>query len=109
LGIKTIKPASFHELDMSCENYTEQLWIFEGFTSYYDELVFEVNASKADEFADKIKDLMQNAYQLDIPLKVLLFWVVQYLKNTLIFTNFILMQNNYIMPKVIKLKFLGQK
>jgi predicted metalloprotease with PDZ domain len=23
---------------MSCENYTEQLWIFEGFTSYYDEL-----------------------------------------------------------------------
>jgi DNA polymerase-1 len=32
--------------------------------------VFEVNASKADEFADKIKDLMQNAYQLDIPLKV---------------------------------------
>jgi predicted metalloprotease with PDZ domain len=36
--IKTIKPASFHELDMSCENYTEQLWIFEGFTSYYDEL-----------------------------------------------------------------------
>jgi DNA polymerase-1 len=35
-----------------------------------DELVFEVNASKADEFADKIKDLMQNAYQLDIPLKV---------------------------------------
>ncbi len=36
--IKTIKPASFHELDMSRENYTEQLWIFEGFTSYYDEL-----------------------------------------------------------------------
>ncbi|CAC9439173.1 DNA polymerase I (EC 2.7.7.7) [uncultured Gammaproteobacteria bacterium] len=36
----------------------------------HDELVFEVNASKADEFADKIKDLMQNAYQLDIPLKV---------------------------------------
>ncbi|VVH67438.1 DNA polymerase I (EC, partial [uncultured Gammaproteobacteria bacterium] len=36
----------------------------------HDELVFEVNASKADEFADKIKDLMQNAYPLDIPLKV---------------------------------------
>jgi DNA polymerase I-like protein with 3'-5' exonuclease and polymerase domains len=25
---------------------------------------------KADEFADKIKDLMQNAYPLNIPLKV---------------------------------------
>ncbi|MDC9714307.1 MAG: PDZ domain-containing protein [Gammaproteobacteria bacterium] len=36
--IKTIKPASFHELNMSRENYTEQLWIFEGWTSYYDEL-----------------------------------------------------------------------
>ncbi|CAC9545572.1 Putative protease [uncultured Gammaproteobacteria bacterium] len=36
--IKTIKPVSFHKLDMSCENYTEQLWIFEGWTSYYDEL-----------------------------------------------------------------------
>ena len=36
--IKTIKPASFHRLNMSHENYTEQLWIFEGFTSYYDEL-----------------------------------------------------------------------
>ncbi len=36
--IKTIKPASFHNIDMSRENYTEQLWIFEGFTSYYDKL-----------------------------------------------------------------------
>lgn len=36
--IKTIKPASFHNLDMNRENYSEQLWIFEGFTSYYDEL-----------------------------------------------------------------------
>ena len=36
--VKTIKPASFHNLDLNRENYTEQLWIFEGFTSYYDEL-----------------------------------------------------------------------
>ena len=36
--IKTIKPASFHVLNLGRENYTEQLWIFEGFTSYYDEL-----------------------------------------------------------------------
>ncbi len=36
--IKTIKPASFHRLNLGRENYTEQLWIFEGFTSYYDEL-----------------------------------------------------------------------
>ena len=36
--MKTIKPACFHQLDLNTENYTEQLWIFEGFTSYYDEL-----------------------------------------------------------------------
>jgi DNA polymerase-1 len=36
----------------------------------HDELVFEVNTSKADEFAHKIQDLMANAYPLDIPLKV---------------------------------------
>lgn len=36
--IKTIKPASFHQLDLNAENYIQQLWIFEGFTSYYDEL-----------------------------------------------------------------------
>ncbi len=36
--VKTLKPASFHQLDLTRENYTQQLWIFEGFTSYYDEL-----------------------------------------------------------------------
>ncbi len=36
----------------------------------HDELVFEVNASKVDEFAHKIQGLMENAYPLDIPLKV---------------------------------------
>jgi predicted metalloprotease with PDZ domain len=36
--IKTIKPASFQQLDMNRENHTQQLWVFEGFTSYYDEL-----------------------------------------------------------------------
>ncbi len=35
----------------------------------HDELVFEVNSSKADEFFNKIQDLMENAYQLDISLK----------------------------------------
>ncbi len=36
----------------------------------HDELVFEVIASKADEFAHKVQNLMANAYPLDIPLKV---------------------------------------
>ncbi len=36
----------------------------------HDELVFEVKASQADEFAHKIQDLMENTYLLDTPLKV---------------------------------------
>jgi len=36
----------------------------------HDELVFEVNSSKADVFANKIQELMQSTYKLDIPLVV---------------------------------------
>ena len=36
----------------------------------HDELVFEVKQDKADEFANKIQELMTNAYALEIPLKV---------------------------------------
>lgn len=36
----------------------------------HDELVFEVNSSKADLIVNKIKELMQNTYKLDIPLVV---------------------------------------
>jgi len=37
-NIKRIKPASFMPYDLSKETYTQQLWAFEGITSYYDEL-----------------------------------------------------------------------
>jgi DNA polymerase-1 len=36
----------------------------------HDELVFEVKAEKADEFANKIQTLMSDAFLLDIPLVV---------------------------------------
>jgi predicted metalloprotease with PDZ domain len=38
-NVKRIKPAAFVSYDTSRENYTRLLWIFEGFTSYYDDLV----------------------------------------------------------------------
>lgn len=37
--VKKIKPAVFQQLDFNQENYTQQLWIFEGITSYYDDLL----------------------------------------------------------------------
>ena len=38
-NVKRIKPAAFTPYDTSRENYTRLLWLFEGFTSYYDELI----------------------------------------------------------------------
>jgi len=37
--VKKIKPASFQYVDLNQEIYTRQLWIFEGITSYYDDLL----------------------------------------------------------------------
>ena len=38
-NVKRLKPAAFAQFDYSRENYTHQLWFFEGFTSYYDDLL----------------------------------------------------------------------
>lgn len=37
-NVKRIKPAAFVPYDFDRENYTTQLWAFEGITSYYDDL-----------------------------------------------------------------------
>lgn len=37
-NVKSVKPAAFAESDLNREAYTEQLWAFEGITSYYDDL-----------------------------------------------------------------------
>ena len=38
-NVKRIKPAAFAPYDLTRENHTRLLWIFEGFTSYYDDLL----------------------------------------------------------------------
>jgi predicted metalloprotease with PDZ domain len=37
-NVKRIKPLAFEPYDLNKETYTRLLWIFEGFTSYYDDL-----------------------------------------------------------------------
>ncbi|RCS56781.1 M61 family metallopeptidase [Parvibium lacunae] len=37
-NVKRIQPAAFRPYDLTQENYTRLLWLFEGFTSYYDDL-----------------------------------------------------------------------
>ncbi len=38
-NVKRLRPAEFAHYDYTQENYTELLWFFEGFTSYYDDLL----------------------------------------------------------------------
>ncbi|WP_421881354.1 M61 family metallopeptidase [Methylibium sp.] len=38
-NVKRLRPRDFERYDYTRENYTELLWFFEGFTSYYDDLV----------------------------------------------------------------------
>ncbi|MBO9649658.1 MAG: M61 family metallopeptidase [Variovorax sp.] len=38
-NVKRLRPADFSRYDYGQENYTRLLWLFEGFTSYYDDLL----------------------------------------------------------------------
>ncbi|WP_338284679.1 M61 family metallopeptidase [Limnobacter thiooxidans] len=49
-NVKRMKPAAFVPYDLTQENYTRLLWIFEGFTSYYDDVML-ARAGKMDEAA----------------------------------------------------------
>jgi predicted metalloprotease with PDZ domain len=49
-NVKRIKPAAFAPYDLQAETYTPLLWLFEGFTSYYDDLLL-VRASICNEAA----------------------------------------------------------
>lgn len=49
-NVKRIKPAAFAPYDLQAENYTSLLWLFEGFTSYYDDLIL-VRSGLIDEQA----------------------------------------------------------
>ena len=48
-NVKSIKPAAFAPYDLDRENYTEQLWAFEGITSYYDDLFLARSSTIAPE------------------------------------------------------------
>lgn len=47
-NVKRIKPAAFAPYDLRSEGYTSLLWLFEGFTSYYDDLML-VRSGLIDE------------------------------------------------------------
>lgn len=47
-NVKRLRPAEFVRYDYGQENYTRLLWLFEGFTSYYDDLLLR-RAGRIDD------------------------------------------------------------
>ncbi|HEY8356242.1 MAG TPA: peptidase M61, partial [Ramlibacter sp.] len=47
-NVKRLRPAEFARYDYATENYSQLLWFFEGFTSYYDDLILR-RAGMLDE------------------------------------------------------------
>lgn len=61
-NVKRMKPAAFVPYDLTQENYTRLLWIFEGFTSYYDDVML-ARAGRLNEEA-YLKSMGRNIAQV---------------------------------------------
>jgi predicted metalloprotease with PDZ domain len=61
-NVKRLRPAEFANYDYTQENYSQLLWFFEGFTSYYDDLLLK-RAGLIDE-ATYLKLLTKTANQV---------------------------------------------
>ncbi len=59
--VKRVKPAQFVEADFSEETYTTLLWLFEGFTSYYESLLTRrAGVIDNDEYAQLLSEELKS-------------------------------------------------
>jgi len=68
-NVKRIAPAAFVPYDLTQENYTRLLWVFEGFTSYYDDLLLAragllTEAQYLDTLAQTMTTVLQRSGRL---------------------------------------------
>ena len=68
-NVKRIRPAAFVPYDLTRENHTRLLWAFEGFTSYYDDLLLAragllTEAQYLDTLAATLTTVMQRSSRL---------------------------------------------
>jgi predicted metalloprotease with PDZ domain len=60
-NVKRIKPAAFVPYDLNQENYTRLLWIFEGFTSYYDDIfLVRTGLVSLEQYLHQLSKTMNN-------------------------------------------------
>jgi predicted metalloprotease with PDZ domain len=69
-NVKRIKPAAFVPYDLTQENYTRLLWAFEGFTSYYDDLMLaRAGLLTVDQYLDTLARTLTTVMQRTSRLK----------------------------------------
>ncbi len=62
--IKQIKPAVFLPYDLNQESYTRQLWIFEGFTSYFEDRVcFDAGVIEESQYLNLVSEVVTRVYR----------------------------------------------
>jgi len=63
-NVKRIRPAAFANYDLERENYTTLLWLFEGFTSYYDDLALcRAGLLTANQYLDALATTLTTVLQ----------------------------------------------
>ncbi|MGI9331374.1 MAG: M61 family metallopeptidase, partial [Gammaproteobacteria bacterium] len=63
-NVKRLRPAEFAPYDLQRENYTRQLWLFEGITSYYDDLaLLRSGLISADSYLDMVSKSFTRVYR----------------------------------------------
>ncbi len=62
--VKRIRPAAFIPYDLTRENHTTLLWVFEGFTSYYDDLALvRCGLLQREQYLDALARTMASVLQ----------------------------------------------
>jgi predicted metalloprotease with PDZ domain len=69
-NVKRVRPAAFIPCDLTQENYTRLLWAFEGFTSYYDDLLLaRAGLLTEQQYLDVLAQTMTTVMQRSSRLK----------------------------------------
>ncbi len=63
-NVKRIKPAEFTPFDLSQEAYTQQLWAYEGITSYYDDfLTYRAGCVDQSQYFTMLSEIATRVYR----------------------------------------------
>ena len=63
-NVKRIKPAQFTPFDLSQESYTEQLWAYEGITSYFDDFItYRSGCIDQESYLTLLSETMTRVYR----------------------------------------------